>query len=126
SGPGRKDSSTPGGTPRRDTLGYWPRHLTATGTPLRPGPALEVPSRHTKIRLDPRMTNNLLLIDTADGVRTIRINRPDKLNALNAATIDALDAAFAGAATDDAVRVVVLTGAGPKAFVAGADIAEMN
>ncbi|WP_287598890.1 enoyl-CoA hydratase-related protein [Thermomonas sp.] len=72
------------------------------------------------------MTNNLLLIDTADGVRTIRINRPDKLNALNAATIDALDAAFAGAATDDAVRVVVLTGAGPKAFVAGADIAEMN
>ncbi|WP_028839729.1 enoyl-CoA hydratase/isomerase family protein [Thermomonas fusca] len=72
------------------------------------------------------MTNNLLQIDTADGVRTIRINRPDKLNALNAATIDALDAAFAGAATDDAVRVVVLTGAGPKAFVAGADIAEMN
>ncbi|TLX21507.1 enoyl-CoA hydratase/isomerase family protein [Thermomonas fusca] len=72
------------------------------------------------------MTNNLLLIDTADGVRTIRINRQDKLNALNAATIDALDAAFAEAATDDAVRVVVLTGAGPKAFVAGADIAEMN
>lgn len=72
------------------------------------------------------MTDNLLLIDTTDGVRTLRINRPDKLNALNAATIDALDAAFAGAASDDAVRVVVLTGAGPKAFVAGADIAEMN
>ena len=72
------------------------------------------------------MTDNLLLIDTADGVRTLRINRPDKLNALNAATLDALDAAFAEAASDDAVRVVVLTGAGPKAFVAGADIAEMN
>ena len=72
------------------------------------------------------MTDRLLLIDTADGVRTLRINRPDKLNALNAATLDALDAAFADAATDDAVRVVVLTGAGPKAFVAGADIAEMN
>lgn len=72
------------------------------------------------------MIDNLLLIDTADGVRTLRINRPDKLNALNAATLDALDAAFAEAASDDAVRVVVLTGAGPKAFVAGADIAEMN
>ena len=72
------------------------------------------------------MSDHLLLIDTTDGVRTIRINRPDKLNALNAATLDALDAAFADAAGDDAVRVVVLTGAGPKAFVAGADIAEMN
>lgn len=72
------------------------------------------------------MTDTLLLIDTANGVRTLRINRPDKLNALNAATLDALDAAFADAARDDAVRVVVLTGAGSKAFVAGADIAEMN
>ena len=72
------------------------------------------------------MTAPLLLIDTADGVRTIRVNRPDKLNALNAATLDALDAAFADAAGDDGVRVVVLTGSGSKAFVAGADIAEMN
>ena len=72
------------------------------------------------------MTDPLLLIDTADGVRTIRVNRPDKLNALNAATLNALDAAFADAASDDAVRVVVLTGSGQKAFVAGADIAEMN
>lgn len=72
------------------------------------------------------MTDSLLLIETADGVRTIRVNRPDKLNALNAATLDALDAAFADATNDDAVRVVVLTGNGPKAFVAGADIAEMN
>ncbi len=59
-------------------------------------------------------------------VRTITINRPDKLNALNAATLDALHAAFDAAAADPRVRVVVLTGAGPKAFVAGADIAEMN
>ncbi len=72
------------------------------------------------------MTDSLLLIETSDGIRTVRINRPDKLNALNAATLDALDAAFADAAADAAVRVVVLTGAGPKAFVAGADIAEMN
>ena len=72
------------------------------------------------------MTAPLLQIDTAHGVRTIRINRPDKLNALNAATLDALDTAFADADADAAVRAVVLTGAGPKAFVAGADIAEMN
>lgn len=72
------------------------------------------------------MTDNLLLIDTAAGIQTIRINRPDKLNALNADTLDALDAAFAAADHDPEVRVVVLTGAGPKAFVAGADISEMN
>ncbi|MCC7095712.1 MAG: enoyl-CoA hydratase/isomerase family protein [Thermomonas sp.] len=72
------------------------------------------------------MTDNLLLIDTAAGIRTIRINRPDKLNALNADTLDALDAAFAAADHDPEVRVVVLTGAGPKVFVAGADISEMN
>ena len=72
------------------------------------------------------MSDSPLLIRDADGIRTITIHRPDKLNALNAATLDALDAAFADAGNDDAVRVVVLTGSGPKAFVAGADIAEMN
>ena len=72
------------------------------------------------------MSPPVLQIDTCNGIRTVTVNRPDKLNALNAATLDALDAAFADAAADDAVRVVVLTGAGPKAFVAGADIAEMN
>ena len=61
-----------------------------------------------------------------DGVRLITVNRPDKLNALNAATLDALDSAFADAISTDSVRAIVLTGAGPKAFVAGADIAEMN
>ncbi|WP_313348328.1 enoyl-CoA hydratase-related protein [Stenotrophomonas sp.] len=67
----------------------------------------------------------LAIID--DGaIRWISVNRPDKLNALNQATLEALDAAFAGADADPQVRVVVLTGAGPKAFVAGADIAEMN
>lgn len=71
------------------------------------------------------MSDNLVLVADADGIRRITVNRPDKLNALNAATLDALQAAFDAAATDDAVRVVVLTGAGPKAFVAGADIAEM-
>ena len=59
-------------------------------------------------------------------VRTLTVNRPDKLNALNAATLDALLAAFDAAAAEPAVRAVVLTGTGPKAFVAGADIAEMS
>lgn len=66
-----------------------------------------------------------LLIDTAAGIRTITINRPDKLNALNRDTVTELRAAFDQAATDPRVRVVVLAGSGPKAFVAGADISEL-
>ena len=72
------------------------------------------------------MTPSPLLISDRGAVRTITVNRPDKLNALNAATLDALHAAFDEAALDANVRCVVLTGAGPKAFVAGADISEMN
>ncbi|TWI10546.1 enoyl-CoA hydratase/isomerase family protein [Aerolutibacter ruishenii] len=72
------------------------------------------------------MTDTPLLIADEGAIRRITVNRPDKLNALNAATLDALHEAFRAAATDDTVRVVVLSGAGPKAFVAGADIAEMN
>lgn len=59
-------------------------------------------------------------------IRRIAIDRPERLNALDAATLDALHAAFDAAAVDQAVRVIVLTGSGPKAFVAGADIAEMS
>ncbi len=59
-------------------------------------------------------------------IRRIAIDRPERLNALDAATLDALHAAFDAAAVDPAVRVIVLTGSGPKAFVAGADIAEMS
>ncbi|SFW59530.1 MULTISPECIES: enoyl-CoA hydratase/isomerase family protein [Luteibacter] len=67
-------------------------------------------------------------LTTADrgAVRTITVNRPDKLNALNRETIGELTLAFRQAAQDDGVRVVVLSGAGEKAFVAGADISEMT
>ncbi len=67
-----------------------------------------------------------LLTARRDSVLSIEINRPDKLNALNRVTLDELTEAFAQAAQDDSVRVVVLAGAGEKAFVAGADIAEMR
>lgn len=72
------------------------------------------------------MPESPLLITREAAVLLLTINRPDKLNALDAATLDALDSAFADASADDTVRAIVLTGAGPKAFVAGADIAQMN
>lgn len=67
-----------------------------------------------------------LLVEDRGAVRRITLNRPDKLNALNRATLTELHTAFEAAGADEAIRAVVLTGAGPKAFVAGADIAEMN
>ena len=67
-----------------------------------------------------------LQISQRAAVHTITVNRPDKLNALNRETLNELTLAFAQAAQDDSVRVVVLAGAGEKAFVAGADIAEMH
>jgi enoyl-CoA hydratase len=66
-----------------------------------------------------------LLIEDRGAARIVTINRPDKLNALNHAVLDELHAAFAQIATDSSVRVAVLRGAGGKAFVAGADIAEL-
>ena len=71
------------------------------------------------------MTFRNLLVQDLGAVRRITINRPDKLNALNHETIGELDRAFAEARADEAVRVVILGGSGPKAFVAGADISEL-
>lgn len=65
-----------------------------------------------------------LTLEIADRIATVTINRPDKLNALNATVIAELDRAFQHLATADTVRAIVLTGAG-RAFVAGADIAEI-
>jgi enoyl-CoA hydratase len=70
------------------------------------------------------MSYSNLLIELSDQVMTITINRPDQLNALNRQTIDELNKALSLADINPEVRVIILTGAGGKAFVAGADIKE--
>lgn len=65
-----------------------------------------------------------ILVETENGIATITINRPGKLNALNKATIAELHHALNTLDLDASVRVIILTGSGEKAFVAGADIAE--
>jgi enoyl-CoA hydratase/carnithine racemase len=66
-----------------------------------------------------------LLYEQADGVARLTINRPDRRNAISWGVISGMRAALAGAKGDPAVRVVVLTGAGEKAFCAGADLGGM-
>jgi enoyl-CoA hydratase len=63
--------------------------------------------------------------ENKDGILVITIDRPKVLNALNAQTVDEIRQAFEAARTDDSVKVIILTGAGEKAFVAGADINEL-
>jgi enoyl-CoA hydratase len=71
------------------------------------------------------MTYETLQVAIADGVATLTLNRPKVLNALNAAMVRELGEAFTAMADDHAVRVVLLRGAGGKAFAAGADIGEL-
>jgi len=70
------------------------------------------------------MDFNNILSDHEDGVQTITINRPSKLNALNQETIKELHDAFLAADEDADTKVIIITGSGEKAFVAGADISE--
>jgi len=72
------------------------------------------------------MTYTNILVEAADGIATITVNRPKALNALNLATIAELEAAFRAMHDDAAIRVVILTGAGEKAFVGGADVKELH
>lgn len=67
---------------------------------------------------------NNILTHRENGLEIITINRPDKLNALNKETIQELHQAFKSADASDEVRVIIITGSGEKAFVAGADISE--
>src|SRR4051812_14341122 len=68
---------------------------------------------------------NVLILERDEHVATLTINRPEKLNALNEELVAELTRAIASLDEDASVRVAVLTGAGEKAFVAGADIAAM-
>jgi len=70
------------------------------------------------------MNYNNILSENKDGITTITINRPSKLNALNRETIKELHKAFKKADTDVKIKVIIITGSGEKAFVAGADISE--
>ncbi len=66
-----------------------------------------------------------LITEKKEGVLTITINRPDKLNALNMETLKELSTSISDGLADDIVGGIVITGAGEKAFVAGADISEL-
>jgi enoyl-CoA hydratase len=72
------------------------------------------------------MEQKHILYQVADGIATVTVNRADVLNALSAETVRELGDVLAAAETDDAVRVLIVTGAGEKSFVSGADIAELS
>lgn len=67
-----------------------------------------------------------ILTSIENGILTITVNRPDKLNALNRETIQEIGAAVHAAEKDSSIKGIILTGAGEKAFVAGADISEFS
>jgi enoyl-CoA hydratase len=67
-----------------------------------------------------------ILVSNQDGLAQITINRPTKLNALNKQTIEELHVAFKQLNNDSEIKVIIITGSGEKAFVAGADIAEFS
>ena len=71
------------------------------------------------------MTYETLLVEIDGAVATVTLNRPKVLNALNADLFRELDEACGKLADDDAIRAILITGAGEKAFAAGADIAEL-
>jgi len=66
-----------------------------------------------------------IIFETTEGIATITFNRPKALNALNEALLGELSQALDQVAADEEIRVLILTGAGEKAFVAGADISEL-
>jgi enoyl-CoA hydratase len=72
------------------------------------------------------MSYQNLLVEKKDRIAVVTINRPDKLNALNSQTLTDLKNAFTDLKNDEDVFVIILTGSGEKAFVAGADISELN
>lgn len=71
------------------------------------------------------MTGRGLRVETAEGIRVLTVDRPEKLNALNSEVLAALDRALEDCEKDRELRSVIVTGAGEKAFIAGADIEEL-
>ena len=72
------------------------------------------------------MDYNNLLVESCDGLSIVTFNRPKVLNALNRETLEEFREITKGLAADDDIKVIIITGAGEKAFIAGADIAEMK
>src|ERR1700694_3648260 len=71
------------------------------------------------------MTYENILLETKNSIAYVTVNRPKVLNALNMATMEELRTAFHDIKNDKSIRVVIFTGAGEKAFIAGADIGEL-
>src|SRR2546422_165050 len=106
------------------------RNFKASSKPAR-GFELNRSILHSAFRIShchgriPAMNYETLLFEITEGVAFVTINRPDKLNALNDQVVDELGHAAGRIASEDAIKGAILTGAGPKAFVAGADIADL-
>src|SRR5579859_7863823 len=81
--------------------------------------------RATRGGKESAMAYDYILSETRDGVGLITLNRPEKLNALSYGLMKELDHALTGYEADDDIKAVVITGAGDRAFSAGADIHEM-
>src|ERR1035437_3629907 len=75
--------------------------------------------------MTPEKTFENIQLEIRDGIAFLTLNRPKVLNAINAATLRELQSAINPLASDDSVRVAILTGSGEKAFAAGADIQEL-
>ena len=72
------------------------------------------------------MPFKMVILEKKDGIATVTLNRPEKRNAFNREMMGEMDTAFDEAARDRDVKAIILTGAGEKAFVAGADINELK
>lgn len=81
---------------------------------------------YLRIAKNQTMSYSTLLVEMENGICTITINRPDKLNALNKEVFNDLDKVIDEVNNNPAIKTAIITGAGPKAFVAGADISEFG
>ena len=72
------------------------------------------------------MSYENILFEIEDGIALVTVNRPKSLNALTIATVNELRAAFTRIQEDPSIKTAIITGVGEKAFVAGADISEIN